>query len=84
MSHNSFTGGKDNETELSRRKNSSNPFFNVFYVDVETGSNSSDLVESSSELDNDLASLFIIDEFEFPNVSLQSIFKISHRELALL
>jgi hypothetical protein len=67
--HDSSRGGKDNEAELTRWEEVVDPGFNVSLLDVEAGRNDTALVESSNQLDNNLAGAMVVNDFEFANVS---------------
>lgn len=57
------------ETKLTRRKEISDPVFNVLLLYRESRRNDTTLVESSNELNDNLSRTMIINDFEFANVS---------------
>jgi hypothetical protein len=52
--HDTSRGGEDNVTELTRRKELDNPLLNLVELDVVAGRDTSALVDTTVELDDDL------------------------------
>lgn len=70
MVHDTGRGGQDNETELTRGQQVVDPVFNRAELDVEAGGNDTALVQTTNELNNNLARSMVINDFEFTNVTL--------------
>lgn len=70
MVHDTVRGGQDEETELTRGQQVTDPLFHGIELDVETGRNDTTLVQTTVELDNNLSSAMVIDDFEFINVTV--------------
>ena len=68
--HDTVGGGQDEETELTRGQQVTNPLFHSVELDIETGRNDTTLVQTTVELDNNLSSAMVIDDFEFINVTV--------------
>lgn len=69
MVHNTSRGGQDDVTELTRRQQVGNPLLNVVDLDVESGRNNTDLVQSTVELDDNLTGSVVINVLEVLNVT---------------
>lgn len=67
--HNTSRSGENNVTKLSGRQKSGDPLLNLVDTDIKARRNDSSLVQTTSELDNNLASSVIIDILEFSNVA---------------
>ena len=66
----SLVGGKDDETELSGGKDLGGELLEVLELEVESGGDDTALVESSVEVDDNLASSGIINDLEVVDVSV--------------
>ena len=69
MIHDAESGSKDNETELSWRKEIVDEFLEVLYFKVVSGRDDSTFIESSIKFNYDFTTSSIIDNFEFINVT---------------
>lgn len=67
--HDSSTGGEDNVTELTRRKELDNPLLQVLEGHVVAGRDDTGLIETAVELDHNLAVAVVINFLEFTNVA---------------
>jgi hypothetical protein len=67
--HDTSRGGQDEVTELTRRQQVLGPLFEISNLDVEAGRDDTTLVQTTSQLDDDLAGTMVIDFFEFTNVT---------------
>jgi nitrogen regulatory protein PII len=65
-------GGKDDVTELTRRKQLDNPLLEITELDVVAGVDDTGLVETAVELDDDLAVAVVIDLLELANVTYKT------------
>jgi len=72
MVHNTSAGSEDDVAELTRGKQLDNPLLKVLQGDVVAGRDDTSLVETSIELDHDLAVAVVIDFLEFANVAYQN------------
>lgn len=70
--HDTSRGGKDNVTELTRRKELDNPLLQVTELDVVAGRDDTSLVEAAVKLDNNLAVAVVIDLLELSNVACKT------------
>lgn len=68
--HNTVGGGQDQETELTSGQQVADPLFHFTELDIEAGRNDTTLVQATVQLDDDLASAMVIDDFEFTNVTV--------------
>lgn len=67
--HDTSRGGQDEVTELTRRQQVLGPLFEVSNLDVEARRDDTTLVQTTSELDDNLTGTVVIDFFEFTNVT---------------
>lgn len=67
--HDTSGGGQDNVTELTGRKQVGGPLLEIGKLDVETGGDNTALVDTTNELDNDLAGTVVINLLELANVT---------------
>ena len=65
----SLGGGQHEVAELSGRQNVGGPTLEVVEGDVEAGRDDAALVDSSEELDDDLAGSMVVDYFELADVA---------------
>ena len=70
MVEDTLVGGQNNITELSGGKDGVAEVLEVLQLEVESGRDDSALVESSVEVNNDLAGSGIIDDFEVVDVAV--------------
>ena len=70
MVHNALVSGEDKSSKLTRGKHSGAEVFEILELDVEVGGNHSTLIESSVEIDDDLASAGIVNDLELTDVSV--------------
>ena len=70
MIHDSSRGGQDNVTKLSWRKQVVGPLLDLVDGDIEPGGDDTALVQSSSQVDDDLAGSVIVDDLKLPDVSV--------------
>lgn len=69
MVHNTSRGGQNDVTELTRRQQVGNPLLNVVDLDVESGRDNTDLVQSTVELDDNLTGSVVINVLKVLNVT---------------
>jgi len=69
MVHNTGRGGKDDISKLTGWEELDNPLLHLSKADVVPGGNTSGLVDTSVELDDDLAGAMVIDLLELANVA---------------
>jgi hypothetical protein len=69
MVHDTSRGGQDNITELTGGKQVGGPLLQIGKLDVETGRDNTALVDTTKELDNDLAGTVIINFLELANIT---------------
>jgi hypothetical protein len=62
-------GGKDDVAELTGRKQLDNPLLEIAELDVVAGGDDTGLVETSIELDDDLAVAVVVNLLELANVA---------------
>jgi hypothetical protein len=67
--HDTSGGGEDNVTELTSWQKLDDPLLEVTELDVVAWGDDTSLVETTVELDDDLAGAVVIDFLEFANVS---------------
>lgn len=67
--HNPGRGGKDDVTELTRRKELDNPLLEVAELDVVAGRDDTGLVDAAVELDDNLAVAVVVNLLELANVA---------------
>lgn len=67
--HNTSRGGQNDVTELTRRQQVGNPLLNVVDLDVESGRDNTDLVQSTVELDDNLTGSVVINVLKVLNVT---------------
>lgn len=63
-------GGQDDDTEPTSREQQVDPGLNLSNLDVESGGDNSGLVQTSVELDDDLAGAVIVDLLELADVTV--------------
>lgn len=68
--HDSVGGGQNEETELTRGQQVTNPLFHGVELDIKTGRNDTTLVQTTVKLNNDFTSAMVINDFEFVNVTV--------------
>lgn len=69
MVHDTGRGGQDDLTERTGGQEQGNPVLDGVQGDVESGRDNTGLVQSTVELDDDLAASVVIDDFEFTDVA---------------
>ena len=79
--HDTGGSGEDNETELTRWKEVLHPLLVILYLHVETRRDHTALVEASQQVDDDLATSAIINQFELTNVSCNANSFVFSRQL---
>jgi len=67
--HDTRRGGEHNVAELTRRQELDDPLLEIAELDVVAGGDDTSLVETSVELDDDLAVAVVIDLLELANVT---------------
>ena len=67
--HDTGRGGEDDVSELTRWKELDDPLLHITETDVVPGGDTSSLVDTSVELDDDLAGAVIIDLLELANIA---------------
>ena len=67
--HNASACGQDDVTELTRRQQLHDPFLEITELDIVAGRDDTSLVETSVELDDNLAAAVIVDFFELADVA---------------
>lgn len=67
--HDTSRGGQDNLTERTGGQQQGDPVLDSVQGDVESGRDDTSLVQSTVELDDDLAASVVIDDFEFTDVA---------------
>ena len=67
--HDTLSGGEDGETELSGGEDLGDDILESVELDVESGGDNSALVESSVQVDNNLAGSLIVNDFEVVDVT---------------
>ena len=68
--HDPGGGGQDDVTELTGGQQVVGPSFNVTDLDVESGRDDTALVQSTVQLNDDLARSVVVDVFEFTDVAV--------------
>ena len=68
--HDTVRGGQDQETELTSGQQVTNPLFHFTKLDVETGRDDTTLVQATVQLNDNLTSAVVINDFEFTNVTV--------------
>ena len=71
--YNSRASGEDNIAELTGGQEVDNPFLKILQLNIESWGNHSSLIQSSIELDDNLAIPVIVDLFELSDISLEII-----------
>lgn len=69
MRHDSTRRGQDHESDLSRRQQLSDPLLDFSELDVESGRDDTTFVQTSVELDDDLARAVVVNLLKLSNVS---------------
>ena len=67
--HNTSAGRKDNVAKLTRRQQLDNPLLEISKLNVVAGRDDTGLVETSVELDDNLAIAMVVNFLEFANVA---------------
>lgn len=80
MVHNTSAGSEDNIAELTRGEQLDNPLLKILQGDVVAGRDDTSLVETSIELDHNLAVTVVINFLEFANVA----YEISESAMSLI
>jgi len=70
VGHDPVCSRKDDVSELTRRKKVDNPLLNFVHRNIESRRDYTALVQSSVQFNNNLVRSVIVDDFEFPNVSM--------------
>lgn len=70
MIHNTSRSGKYNEAKLSAGQQVVYPLFNSVSLYIESRRDDSALVQTSNQLDNNLSTAVIINDFKFSNVTM--------------
>lgn len=73
MVHDTSRGGQDDIAELTGGEQADNPLLEVGQADVESGGDNTGLVETTVELDNDLAGTVVIDLLELANLHKKNV-----------
>ena len=69
MGHDAKSGGQNDVAELTGREKVDDPLLNFVLGDIESGTDDAALVETSGQLNYDLAGSVIVDDLKFPDVS---------------
>jgi hypothetical protein len=69
--HDTGRGGQDDLTERTGGQQEGDPVLDGVQGDVESGRDNTGLVQSTVELDDDLAASVVIDDFEFTDVAFR-------------
>ena len=67
--HDTSRGGQDNVAKLTGGQQAHNPLLEIGQADVVAGRDDTGLVETTVELDNDLAGAVVVNLLEFANVA---------------
>lgn len=67
--HDTSRGGQDDVAELTRGEKLVDPVLEVVNLDIETGRDNANLVETAVEEDSDLACTVVVNELEVVNVA---------------
>jgi hypothetical protein len=67
--HDAIRRGQDKDAKLTGGHELGNPVFVFVHLEVEPGRDNAALVQTARQVDNDLASAAVIDDFEFANVA---------------
>merc|ERR1739838_633534 len=68
--HDSSTGSEDNESELSRWQQVVRPSFHIFNSNIKSWRDNTTFVQTTVELNNNLACSVVINTFVFSNVAV--------------
>ena len=68
--HDTLVGGEDDVTELSGREDLGEELLEVLELEVESGRDDTDLVDSSVQVDDDLSVSSVVNDFEVSDVSV--------------
>ena len=69
MGHDPVGRTNENVTKLTRRKKIDNPLLDLIDLDIETGTNDTAFIDTSSQFHHDLARSVIINDLKFSNVT---------------
>lgn len=67
--HNALRGGQHDVTELTAGKQVAGPHLDLVHLDIEAGRDATALVQTTNEIDHDLAGAVIIDHGDVTNVT---------------
>lgn len=67
--HDAVGGGQDDEAELTRRKQVVDPVLHLGQFDVVAGRDDTTLVQAAIQLNDNLSSTMVIDDFKFTNIT---------------
>eukprot|EP00356_Strombidium_inclinatum_P002455 CAMPEP_0170479390 /NCGR_PEP_ID=MMETSP0208-20121228/646_1 /TAXON_ID=197538 /ORGANISM="Strombidium inclinatum, Strain S3" /LENGTH=122 /DNA_ID=CAMNT_0010751777 /DNA_START=77 /DNA_END=445 /DNA_ORIENTATION=- len=68
--HDTLVGGEDDVTELSGRQDGGGELLEVLELEVESGGDDTALVQSSVEVDDDLAGSHVVEDLELIDVAM--------------
>ena len=68
--HDTLVGGKDNKSELTGGEDGGDEVLELLEGEIETGRDDTALVQTSVELNDDLSSSSIVDNFDLVDVSV--------------
>ena len=69
MVHDTSRGSQDKVTELTGWEKVVDPGFDILLFDVESWRDDTSLVDTTNQLDDNLARTVIIDDFKFSNIT---------------
>ena len=68
--HDTVRGGQDEVAKLTRRQKVRGELLDIVEADIESGGDDAALVETTDEVDNDLAGSMVVDDLELTNVTV--------------
>lgn len=68
--HDALVSGEDNNAELTGGKDSGGELLEILEGEIETGGDNTALVETTVQVDDDLASASVIDDLELVDVAV--------------
>ena len=69
VGHDTVGGREDDDTELTRRKETGGPALDLGHGAVKARGDNTALVDAPNELNHDLPAAVVVDDLELPNVS---------------
>ena len=71
--HDTLRGGQHDVTELTAGKQVAGPHLDLVHLDIEAGRDATALVQTTNEIDHDLAGAVIVDHGDVTNVTYASL-----------